>query len=69
MYHKAAGNDHIKAQYNLALSYEKGEGKEKILEKAFKRPQKMVILQHNGCLYYKGEGSEKDLERTSYWYR
>src|SRR6266498_2153131 len=45
-YQKAAENGHIKAQYNLAILYEDGEGTEKNLEKAFYWYQKVAENEH-----------------------
>jgi len=48
------------AQYDLAVSYEKGEGTEKDLEKAFYWYQKVAENGHDFAqnIYEKGEGTE-----------
>jgi len=63
------------AQAFFRYLYEKGEGTEKNLEKAFHWYQKAaenghIKAQNNlALLYEKGEGTEKNLEEAFYWYQ
>src|ERR1043165_8604559 len=65
--YRAAENGNIDAQYNLGYLYEKGEGTEKDLEKAFYWYQKAaengnLNAKYNlGYLYENGEGIERNL--------
>ena len=60
------------AQYNLGCLYERGEGTEKNLEKAFYWYQKAADNGHSdaqwwlGYLYERGERIEKNLENAFY---
>src|SRR5688572_8799006 len=59
-------NGDINVQYNLAISYENGEGTEMNLKKA----ENGNIAQKNlGWIYENGFGAEKNLEKAFYWYQ
>ncbi len=69
-YKQAADAGDVKAQYNTAVSYERGTGVEKDLAKA-RMYYAMASMQghpfatHNlGMLYYFGNGGEQDFERA-----
>src|SRR6266498_3874728 len=70
-YQEAAERGDNIAQYNLGCLYEKGEGTEKNLEKAFYWYQKAaengnIEAHFNLALLYK---TEKNLEKAIYWYQ
>jgi len=61
-------------QFGLGLSYYKGDGVPKDIEKAIywftKAAEQGQALAQNGlgCCYYKGEGVPKDLKKAVYWW-
>ncbi|MFP4177745.1 MAG: tetratricopeptide repeat protein [Acholeplasmataceae bacterium] len=67
---QAAVLEHPHAQYNLAVMYQKGDGVEQDLRKAFLWYQKAAeadldIAQYNlGMLYLQGLGTEKDVKKA-----
>ena len=68
-----AKNGLAKAQYNLGVMYEKGQGVEKNLKKAkkwfqFAAEQGLAKAQYNlGLMYGKGKGVEKDYGKAIKW--
>lgn len=67
---QAAVLDHPHAQYNLAVMYQKGDGVEQDLRKAFLWYEKAAsseldVAQYNlGMLYLQGLGTEKDVKKA-----
>ena len=74
-YRKAAERGDIKAQYNLGVMYEGGQGVAQDYKEALKWYQKAAIkshawAEHNlGCMYENGRGVEKNLHTARYWYQ
>jgi|GEM_PF-1991528 FOG: TPR repeat, SEL1 subfamily len=71
---KAAQAGHTKAQYNLAVCYQKAYGVNHSAQEAVKWYQKaaekgFAKAQNNlGTCYFKGDGVEKDYQKAAYWY-
>ena len=74
-YEKAAEQGHLKAQYNLGVLHDKGEGglpvsKEKArlwYEKSAE--QGHLKAQYNlGCMHFKGEGGPLSMEHCFFWF-
>jgi TPR repeat protein len=66
---------HVKAQHNLGVMYEHGEGAEKDAVQAVRCYRKVaeqgLAAAQNGLgnMYSKGEGVEKDAAQAVHWYR
>ena len=75
LWREAAELDHIKAMFNLALMYEKGEGvEEQSYLTAFKWYRKAAINENTEAqcyladMYAEGKGTDKDESAAVEWY-
>ena len=74
-FQKAAKSGNAKAQYNLGLLYEKGDGVSKNLRKAVKWYHRAAEQDHQkaqanlGWMYVNGMGVKEDFDEAAKWYK
>ena len=74
-YRKAAAQNHVRAQFNLAVSYDDGEGVAQDKKQAVHWYTKAAeqgdadAQQNLSVMYARGEGVARDAAKSRYWAR